>query len=541
MSGSSDAKTAAAGLTLLNAVKTNDFTQIAGAVNGLNNTLNATNNVVTQLQDAGLVEKGTNNNIQTLLDGMTTVDASGAKDINAAAEFATDSGYNKFVFDGKTYTVDNNNAANTIAQLEADAKTTNAANLAATTNTNLAGGEFAGVDAQVAANAKANNTVIGNTEANDLTEAMALAKMRNPTGTSFTFGGNTYTMGTSDAAVNAALAATQRDTALQDIAGARTFNDAYAAAREVLGPNQTFTWNGKQYSTATATERPDLNVSAIDALNAKNLSTNTAASSTVAAQNDTAARNAGLANTASTVAANNVLASNTGANDYWNNETSTFNAMGDVQRSDTGAGTPDTLLGKIVDKGSTVTGNIIKQGLSNLAQAGGEFIKSVGYTGSALGITGAENVLTKVGSATEKIGQELQLASVNEANANVINAISTADGLGAKIIAGAKAIIENPLSANLAVIEILQEALPVGAASKVFKLAGKWAAVGTDVALNAIESGGAAYGDKYTAAIKAGKSPEEADSEATKAFYIASAVTAATTGIVDSALIGKNL
>jgi len=79
MSGSSDAQTVAAGLNLVNAVKTGDLTQIANAAGGLNNTLSATNNVVTQLQDAGLVEKGTNNNIQTLLDGMTTVDASGAK------------------------------------------------------------------------------------------------------------------------------------------------------------------------------------------------------------------------------------------------------------------------------------------------------------------------------------------------------------------------------------------------------------------------------------------------------------------------------
>jgi len=36
------------------------------------------------------------------------------------------------------------------------------------------------------------------------------------------------------------------------------FSDAYSQARELLGPNQTFTWNGKQYSTATAEERPDL-------------------------------------------------------------------------------------------------------------------------------------------------------------------------------------------------------------------------------------------------------------------------------------------
>jgi hypothetical protein len=167
-------------------------------------------------------------------------------------------------------------------------------NLAATTAANLAGGEFAGVDAAVAANTRANNVVIGNAEADNLEEAAYLAKQRNPTGTTFTFGGSTYTMGTSNADVNAALATTRRDTALQDIQNAPNFSDAYSSARSLLGPNQTFTWNGKQYSTATATERPDLNITAADqaiaALNASNLATTTNASGTVAAQNDTSAR-----------------------------------------------------------------------------------------------------------------------------------------------------------------------------------------------------------------------------------------------------------
>lgn len=131
LSGSSDAKTAVAGATLFNAFQSGDMTKIASAAGSLNNTLNATNNVVTQLQNSGLVEKGTNTNIQGLLDSMLTVDASGARDINAAAAFAADSGYNKFVFDGKTYTLNNDNATNTISQLEADAANTKAANLAA--------------------------------------------------------------------------------------------------------------------------------------------------------------------------------------------------------------------------------------------------------------------------------------------------------------------------------------------------------------------------------------------------------------------------
>jgi len=45
---------------------------------------------------------------------------------------------------------------------------------------------------------------------------------------------------------------------LEEIKGMPKFNDAYAAARKLLGPNQTFEWNGKQYSTATAEERPEL-------------------------------------------------------------------------------------------------------------------------------------------------------------------------------------------------------------------------------------------------------------------------------------------
>jgi hypothetical protein len=62
------------------------------------------------------------------------------------------------------------------------------------------------------------------------------------------------------------------------------------------GPDRTFEWNGKTYSTATAAERPDLNITnadkTIEALNKANLSTVTDASKTVALQNDASARKA---------------------------------------------------------------------------------------------------------------------------------------------------------------------------------------------------------------------------------------------------------
>jgi trimeric autotransporter adhesin len=111
--------------------------------------------------------------------------------------------------------------------------------------------EFSGVDAAVAATAKANNTAIGNTEADTPEEAMYLAKSRNPTGTSFTFGGKTYNMTPSESQVQSSLAQSKIDSA-------SNFNDAFKIARDNLGAGKTFTWNGKEYSTATATERPDL-------------------------------------------------------------------------------------------------------------------------------------------------------------------------------------------------------------------------------------------------------------------------------------------
>ena len=52
---------------------------------------------------------------------------------------------------------------------------------------------------------------------------------------------------------------------LSTISETPRFADAYSQARELLGPNQTFTWNGKQYSTATAQERPDLSAPAVQA------------------------------------------------------------------------------------------------------------------------------------------------------------------------------------------------------------------------------------------------------------------------------------
>jgi hypothetical protein len=233
--------------------------------------------------DSTTTQGSTDDSISRELDKQLTFDGTGASDVNAAAATAEAQGYNKFTFGGKTYTLDNNNAANTVAQLEADALATNTAN-------NLKGGEFEGVDAAVAANAASNNTVIGNAEADNVDEAAYLAKQRNPTGTTFTYGGQTYTMGASSDAVDRAFNEAKAEELRNNIANAPSRSEAYKLARQALGAGQTFTWNGQSYSTNTAEEDQAKANAKIDALNKANLSTVTDASKTVAAQSDTAAR-----------------------------------------------------------------------------------------------------------------------------------------------------------------------------------------------------------------------------------------------------------
>jgi hypothetical protein len=310
------------------------------------------------------------------------------------------------------------------------------------------------------------------------------------------------------------------------------FNAAYAAARELLGPGQTFPWfnpkTGKveSFSTATAAERPDLNITAadlaIEALNRTNLATDTDASRTVGAQTDTIARIYGSAGDQSAA------------------ETARLNTLNEglaANATQSQVEAAKAAINSVLGEG--FASDLVTQGLSNLHQIVGQTLAFTGGAASGLGLAGPNNTLTQAGNAINEAGEGLQIEAINKANSNVINAVNNAEGFGAKLYEGAKAILENPLSANMAVIEIGQEFLPIGVAARIYGLAGKYAAIGVDVGLNAIESGGSAYNDSYEKDIKNGLSPEEADRNATKAFFIASAVTTVTGGITDIALVNK--
>ena len=264
LTGSKDLHVAASATNLISALQSGNQANIIQAGLVFSNAFQAANqSTTTDTGTAGasnaastatstVSNKAINDSVTTELNNQLTFDASGSADINAASQAADAAGFNKFTFNGGTYTIDNNNAANTIANLEADALVTNTA-------ANLAGGEMQGVDAQTAATAQANNVVIGNTEADNPDEAAYLARQRNPTGTTFTFGGVTYSLGTSNASVTNAISQAKAEELTNNIANAPTRSEAFRIAREGgLGASDVFTWQGKSYSAATAEERPDL-------------------------------------------------------------------------------------------------------------------------------------------------------------------------------------------------------------------------------------------------------------------------------------------
>ena len=477
-------------------------------------------------------DKTINDAVTAELDKQLTIDASGARDVNAAAEFADAQGYTKFTFDGKTYTLGNNNAENTVKQLEADALATNTA---ATTAANLKGGEFEGVDAAVAANAAKNNTVIGNTEADTVEEAAALAKTRNPTGTTFTFGGQTYTIGTSNAQVQAALNETKLAETQSKIEGAKTFNEAYDAARTGLGAGKVFTWNGKQYTTDTREENPAL-AAASDVARLNNIAASTEAgggrgSATSYANYDaTAAANA--------LDKTKVIPDYTAGDAYGFNDTVYDSSTGVALLNSKATADPNTALGKAVIAANNALGSVVQTGMSNLAQAGGEQLAAFGGALATIGVTDANNMLVKAGQAAQQVGSAIETAESKQGTQNIVNAVSKAEGMGGKLIAGLKAGWENPVAAlNMITREGFQEILPAGVALKASKIMSLAAAAGIDTALNAGESMGQAYNDAYSAAIAKGMTKEAADALATKVGLSAGAITLVTSGVMDAALI----
>jgi hypothetical protein len=274
-------------------------------------------------------------------------------------------------------------------------------------------------------------------------------------------------MGTSNAAVDKALADARAqataDNLQSDIANASSRSEAFRIARAGLGAGQTFTYNGQSYSTSTAEERPDLtpaadSARAIAALNAANLATTTDASSTVSAQNDTLAR---------------IIA---GGPDQSPNESKKLfeqnNALG-VAKAEQSAAAAKAALDAAFGKDSTAS-TVVQQILANVQGVSGQTIDFLGGTASGLGLTGPVNALSNAGQQITNTQTAFNSAGTNEAINNVVDAVVNAEGFGGKLIAGARAVYNNPKSLNVGAVEVIQEAIPMALCYGIFKYFGKF-------------------------------------------------------------------
>jgi len=189
---------------------------------------------------------------------------------------------------------------------------------------------------------------------------------------------------------------------LNTIASTPKFTDAFAQARELLGPGKTFTWQGKEYSTATAAERPDLSTKSIDALNAANLATTTDASRTVAAQTDTTARAAAATETLTNIA----------------NSTKATTPV--TYSGPTVLGVP---IGTVDDSIRTIKrmGDVVMDTSRGLGQGFGNFATFFGDLGNILTTTADD----KAGTTSSLISKDNLLSTVGRDVANYYKGLTT--------------------------------------------------------------------------------------------------------------------
>ena len=333
-----------------------------------------------------------------------------------------------------------------------------------------------------------------------------------------------------------------------------SFNDAYALARKELGANKTFDWlnpkTGKveSFSTATKEERPDLNITAgdkaLDALNASNLSTVTDASSTVAAQGDTAARRAaadklsGLDNQSSAeirrlTALNNSLVLGNAPNQ---STAETARLAAQNRTAKLSAEESDSAITSVFKNVTgTVSGALGEQAsaLEGTLKASGAIGKNSLLAGMANGLTsyGANNVSTKAQDQEQGFITEIAKAG---------NTGNFWPDAGAKLKALPSAIINNPIGFGYTVVkEGIQEVIPILTGASAAKWGGKLIGFAANSIVNGIEAGGAGYNGTVAKAEKAGMSEEAAHAAGQKAFVATATVAAVLGPIVDAPFIKR--
>jgi hypothetical protein len=437
-----------------------------------------------------------------------TFDGSGFDSQDAAMNAALADGKDKFTFGGKKFTIDNS-----AAQIADFTNSVLADERAATdlrTKSDSEWGDLAGAQKD----ATARNTVaLGNAEADNVDEALYLARTRDPSATNFTFDGKTYTISASQSQ----MADANRTANLAEIKDLPKFSDAYARARTLLGPNQTFEWNGKQYSTATAEERPDLSVPSIEALNARNLATVTDASRTVAAQTDTAARDAAAINTANLAAqseATKPLAETSFLGQIYKDLNNRLNLNG-IAANEYLKNNPNSP---------------ITQSVSTAFEAAGELQRNMGGIALAFDNKPLADALVKGGSKIQDLGQSIGGGPQDSKNwKDTLDLIDKAKGFEKVVVMAGRIMDGTSGLARQAEVELRQElpALFLGGGS----VRALMVASGL---IDTADTGGNAVLEGYDSVIKKGGTHQEALAAGRKA-----GAAAAATEAVIQATMGK--
>jgi hypothetical protein len=300
-----------------------------------------------------------------------------------------------------------------------------------------------------------------------------------------------------------------------EIAGKSNFNEAYALARDKLGADATFTWQGKTYSTATAAERPDLSGAT------SKPSTEVPYIAPNGMHNRAAFIQAGGgtsdADYAKYVNAVNALISQGKSGNLIT--PASVNSTGKEMPSTTGPVTMekpavDSVLGSVAAQGVASFGaNSIAGALSALGftDAGRTVLdKANQIAAAATAAEGADITQGKkdINAAIQKVGES---SGIKDFATNVGNLVSTAfnnpKAFGATV-------------GSEAVEELLQLATVKFPGSFLVK----------ETVASALENGGAAYNTEYESQIAKGASKEDAHLAAQKAAGTAAGVTVALAG-----------
>ena len=300
-----------------------------------------------------------------------------------------------------------------------------------------------------------------------------------------------------------------------EIAGKSNFNDAYALARDKLGADATFTWQGKTYSTATAAERPDLSGTT------SKPSTEVPYVAPNGMHNRAAFIQAGGgtsdADYAKYVQAVNALISEGKSGTLIT--PASVNSAGKEMPSTTGPVTMekprvDSVLGSVAAQGVASFGaNSIAGALSALGftDAGRTVLdKANQIAAAATAAEGADITQGKkdINAAIQRVGES---SGIKDFATNIGNLVSTA--------------FNNPKAFGATVgSEVVEEVLQLAT----LKFPGSFLV--KETVASALENGGAAYNTEYESQIAKGASKEDAHLAAQKAAGTAAGVTVALAG-----------